>query len=74
MDLNDKTAKKLKFTVDGCTETTEYECACGKGKIIYVRECGFGDYYAKMECDACEKEYIIQTACGHKWELIKNNK
>ena len=69
--MNDKTAKILQKTNDGCTECTEYECPCGAGKIVYTHECGFGDFWAKIECEKCKNTYDIRTAYGSRWELIK---
>ena len=69
--MDDKTAKIISKTTDGCTERTEYECPCGKGTIIYEKECGFGDFWAKIDCETCKEEYDVRTACGCLWELIK---
>ena len=74
-EYNDETAKKI--VKEDCypnganspTKHVEYECPCGKGKIIYEHVIGFCDTYAWFECKACEKKYDIALACGHFWEL-----
>ncbi len=74
--LNDETAKLIKCEevyTNGANSPTivkTYECACGSGTIEYVTVPGFGDYYAKINCKACEEKYRMQTACGHYWEII----
>jgi hypothetical protein len=41
--------------------TTEYECLCGKGKIIAIFEDlpGYRDSYARIECAECSKIYKV---------------
>lgn len=53
------------------TVRTEYECPCGKGKIISEQVSGFGEYEAYMECEECDKKYYVLTGCGNLWELRK---
>ena len=78
--MNDKTAKLLstgdpnKDGVNAHMRHLEYECPCGKGKIIYEHVVGFGDFYAWIECKKCNEEYDIFTACGCLWELRKKSK
>jgi len=75
MMINDKTAKIIlreEVYPEGAnspTEHTEYECPCGKGKIIAERVVGFADYPVWIECKNCEDKYKIVTGCGHIWEL-----
>jgi len=40
---------------------TEYECPCGKGKIIATFENlpGYRDSYASLECNECSKIYRV---------------
>ena len=76
-EINETTAKKLSevdLYLDGANSPTrhiEYECPCGKGKIIDERVVGFGDYYAYIECKRCRKKYDVETGTGHIWELVK---
>ena len=73
--MNDKTAKLLidkdiyPRGANSPTRHLEYECPCGKGRIIDERVVGFGDYYAYIKCRRCAKKYEIVTGCGHIWEL-----
>jgi hypothetical protein len=73
--MNEKNAKVLLDEdryPDGAncpTRHIEYECPCGKGKIMHERVVGFGDYYTWIECKRCEKKYEIVTGCGYIWEL-----
>lgn len=75
--MNDKTAKLLaekEIYSKGANVPTihkEYACPCGEGKIIEERVPGFGDWYAFIECPACEKQYDLLQGCGHIWELKK---
>ena len=73
--MNDQTAKVLfkeDRYPDGANSPTrhiEYECPCGRGKIIDERVLGFGDYYAIIECKYCAKKYEVKTGFGYIWEL-----
>lgn len=75
--MNDSTAKILvdeERYPNGANSPTrhiEYECPCGKGRIIEERVVGFGDYYASIKCKKCERKYKIVTGCGHFWELCE---
>ncbi len=75
--MNDKTAKVLvdkDLYPNGANSPTrhiEYECPCGKGKVIEERVVGFGDYYAWIECKNCKSKYEVKTGCGHYWELVE---
>lgn len=75
--LNDKTAKLVMSEnrypngANCPTAHREYECPCGKGRIIDERVVGFGDYTAWIDCPDCQKNYRVLTGCGHIWELIK---
>ena len=75
MKLNDKNAKvilKEDRYPEGANSPTrhiEYECPCGRGKIIDERVLGFADYHAYIDCPDCEKKYEINCGCGHIWEL-----
>ena len=74
IEYNDKTAKKLPSNSaypNDLTSHSEYECPCGKGKIIYEHVVGFCDTYAWIECEACKKQYDVKLGCGHFWELVK---
>jgi predicted SprT family Zn-dependent metalloprotease len=56
----------------GDTERYEYECPCGKGKIIEEHDNipGFRDLY--ISCDECKEKYTIRTEHGiRSWELIE---
>ena len=58
----------------GDTERYEYECPCGKGKIIEEHDNipGFRDHDVYIACDECSKKYILDTSKGVRgWELIE---
>ena len=72
IEYNDETAKKLPSNPpypNDLTAHSEYECPCGKGKIIYEHVVGFCDTCAWIECDVCKKRYNVVLGCGHFWEL-----
>lgn len=77
MYYGDRNARKLRSvdlypeSANSLTRHTEYECPCGKGKIVYERVIGFNDYYAMIECEECNKRYNVRTACGCLWELVE---
>ncbi|MCL2079210.1 MAG: hypothetical protein FWH17_05110 [Oscillospiraceae bacterium] len=41
--------------------STEYECPCGKGKIVATFEnmAGYRDSWVKIECEDCSKKYSV---------------
>lgn len=56
----------------GDTERYEYECPCGKGKIVEEHENipGFRDHSVYMYCEICKEKYILDTSKGIRyWEL-----
>ena len=58
----------------GDIEHYEYECPCGKGKIIEEHDNipGFRDHDVYIACDECRKKYILDTSKGVRgWELIE---
>lgn len=57
----------------GDTERYEYECPCGKGKIIEEHDNlpGFRDHDVYISCPICSKKYKIDTSKGiRNWELV----
>ena len=73
--MNDKTAKLLKkeeIYPDGANTPTirkEYACPCGQGIIVEESVPGFGDYFARLDCEICAAKYTVVEGCGHIWEL-----
>ena len=71
--LNDRNAKVLvrkDLYPDGAnfpTYHTEYECACGKGRVIEERVAGFNDWWAKIKCRWCSRKYELEEGCGYIW-------
>ena len=58
----------------GDIEHYEYECPCGKGKIIEEHDNipGFRDHDVYIACDECSKKYILDISKGVRgWELIE---
>lgn len=58
----------------GDTEYYEYECPCGKGKIIEEHDNipGFREHDVTMYCDVCNKLYDIDISNGKRnWSLIR---
>lgn len=58
----------------GDTERYEYECPCGKGKIIEEHDNipGFREHDVYIACDECSKKYILDISKGVRgWELIE---
>ena len=58
----------------GDIEHYEYECPCGKGKIIEEHDNipGFRDHDVYIACDECSKKYILDTSKGVRgWKLIE---
>ena len=61
----------------GDTARYEYECPCGKGKIIEEHDNipGFREHDVYMHCDECSKKYILDTSKGvRNWKLVLRNK
>lgn len=59
---------------DGTIERSEYECPCGKGKIIEVNDNipGFRDRDAFIQCTECSKKYDLDFSKGvGAWELVE---
>ena len=57
----------------GDTERYEYECPCGKGKIIEEHDNipGFRDHDVYLDCPECSKKYKLDTSHGVRgWELV----
>ncbi len=54
------------------TERYEYECPCGKGRIIEEHDNipGFREHDVYIACDECSKKYTLDTSNGlRNWEL-----
>ena len=45
---------------------TEYECPCGKGKIVLTDEKipGYSDFYTNFDCVECNKNYELLWGKG----------
>lgn len=57
----------------GDTERYEYECPCGKGRIIEEHDNipGFREHDVYMSCAECSKKYRIDVSNGVRaWEII----
>lgn len=57
----------------GYIETLEYECPCGKGRIIeeHDRTPGVTSHDVWLFCDDCKTKYVIDTSKGtHYWEVV----
>lgn len=58
----------------GDTERYEYECPCGKGKIIEEHDNipGFRDHDVWISCGECSPKYTLDTSKGVRgWELVE---
>ena len=58
----------------GNIERYEYECPCGKGRIVEEHDNipGFRDHDVYIDCEDCKKKYTIDTSHGIRyWELVK---
>ena len=58
----------------GDCERYEYECPCGKGKIIEEHDNipGFREHDVWIECPVCSEKYQLDTSNGVRgWELIE---
>lgn len=64
------------FSCVANTETYEYECPCGNGKIVEEHDNipGFRDHFIWIYCDACRKKYRLDTSKGvRNWDLVEIN-
>jgi len=58
----------------GTTERYEYECPCGKGRIIEEHDNipGFREHDVSIWCDDCSAKYDLDFSKGiRSWELIE---
>ncbi|WP_294363623.1 hypothetical protein [uncultured Clostridium sp.] len=58
----------------GDIERYEYECACGKGKIVEEHDNipGFRDHDVYICCENCRENYKLDTSKGTRnWNLAK---
>lgn len=58
----------------GDCEHYEYECPCGKGKIIEEHDNipGFRDHDVWIKCPVCSEKYQLDTSKGvREWQLIE---
>ncbi len=58
----------------GNVERLEFECPCGKGKIIEEHDNipGFRDHDVYIDCDLCNQKYYVDKSKGVKnWELVE---
>lgn len=61
----------------GDTERLEYECPCGKGKIIEEHDNipGNRDHDVWIDCPHCAKKYTLDTSKGiRNWDLVTKTK
>ena len=59
---------------EGTTEYYEYECPCGKGKIVeeYDNIPGFREHDVSLLCEKCSKIYTIDTSSGiSNWKIVR---
>jgi hypothetical protein len=57
----------------GTTERYEFECPCGKGRIVEEHDNipGFREHDVYIQCDSCKREYNLDTSKGVRgWEII----
>ncbi|WP_194190988.1 hypothetical protein [Clostridium chrysemydis] len=55
-------------------EVLEYECPCGKGKIVEEHDYtpGFREHDVNILCNSCSKKYTLDLKKGvRNWELIE---
>lgn len=60
---------------EGTIERYEYECPCGKGKIVEEHDNipGFREHDVYILCEECSKKYKIDTSKGiRSWKLEEN--
>lgn len=58
----------------GDIERYEYECPCGKGKIVEEHDNipGFRDHDVYIDCECCNKKYRLDTERGVRgWKLVE---
>lgn len=58
---------------EGSTERLEFECPCGKGKIIEDHDNipGFREHDVFLACDECKEKYVFDLSHGVRgWELV----
>ena len=58
----------------GTIERSEYECPCGKGKIVEEHDNipGFREHDVNLWCKECASKYEINTSQGIRgWELVE---
>ena len=58
----------------GDTEWYEYECPCGKGRIIEEHDNipGFREHDVYIECDVCREKYTLDLSNGVRyWKLVE---
>lgn len=58
----------------GDVERYEYECPCGKGKIVEEHDNipGFRDHDVYISCEECRKKYALDTSKGvRNWKIIE---
>ena len=56
------------------TICTEYECLCGKGKIVTNRIPGF-EFYIDLKCPVCEEKYYSSVdLSGDDWVVYPRKK
>lgn len=58
----------------GDTERYEYECLCGKGRIVEEHDNipGFRDRDVYICCEECAKKYSLDISKGiRNWELVE---
>ena len=61
-------------TGEGSTEYYEYECPCGRGKIVEEHDNipGFREHNVYLLCEKCRKFYTIDTASGiRNWRIVQ---
>lgn len=58
----------------GIIELLEYECPCGKGKIVEEHDIipGFEEHFVNIYCNDCCDKYELNIDLGvHSWNLHK---
>lgn len=59
---------------EGCTEEYEYECPCGKGRIVEEHDDIPGDrnHMVYFICEECSNKYRIDTSLGvRQWRILE---
>lgn len=60
----------------GNTERYEYECPCGKGRVIEEHDniVGFRDHNVWIACEDCSKKYYIDLSKGYRnWSIERTS-